>query len=100
MALIHRDVSEDLLEKSAERAALSSVDLVDMVGGGAAGCCGKGWMGGTEGVIRGWLGGMKVLWRRLGVGPTGGTLCDQGEDILLGVEVMLMSLSLLGSGSL
>ena len=100
MALIHRDVSEDLLEKSAERAALSSVDLVDMVGGGAAGCCGKGWMGGTEGVIRGWLGGMKVLWRRLGAGSTGGILCDQGEDILLGVGVTLMSLSLSRSGSL
>ena len=74
MALIHRDASEDLPEKSAERAALSSVDLVDMVGGGAEGCCGKGWVGGTGGVIGGWLGGMKILWGRLGVRPTGGTL--------------------------
>ena len=74
MALIHRNASEDLLEKSAGRAALSSVDLVDMVGGGAEGCCGEGWMGGTGGVIRGWLGGMKVLWGRLGMGPTGGIL--------------------------
>ena len=41
MALIHHDASEDLLEKSAGRAALSSMDLVDMVGGGAAGCCGE-----------------------------------------------------------
>ena len=100
MALIHHDASEDLLEKSAGRATLSSVDLVDMVGGGVEGCCGEGWVGGTEGIIRSWLGRMKVLWGRLDVGPTGGTLCDQGEDILLGVEVMLMSLSLLGSGSL
>ena len=41
MALIYRDASEDLLEKSAGRAALSSMDLVDMVGGGAASCCGE-----------------------------------------------------------
>ena len=100
MALIHRDASEDLPEKSAGRAALSSVDLVDMVDGGAADCCGEGWVGGTENVIRGWLGGTKVLWGRLDTGPTGGTLCNQGEDILLGVGVILMSLSLSGSGSL
>ena len=74
MALIHCDVSKDLLEKSVGRAALSSVDLVDMVGGGVEGCCGKGWMGGTGGVIGGWLGGTKVLWGRLGAGPTGRTL--------------------------
>ena len=41
MALIHHDASEDLLEKSAGRATLSSVD--------------------PKGVIRGWLGGTKVL---------------------------------------
>ena len=62
MALIHHDILEDLPEKSAGRAALSSVDLVDMVGGGAEGCYGEGWVGGTGGVIRGWLGGMRVLW--------------------------------------
>ena len=74
MALIHCDVSEDLPEKLVGRAALSSVDLVDMVGGGAEGCCGEGWMGGTGGVIRDWLGGAKVLWGRLGAEPTGGIL--------------------------
>ena len=74
MALIHHDASEDFPEKSVGRAALSSVDLVDMVDGEAEGCCGKGWVGGTGGVIGGWLGGMKVLWRRLSAGPTGGTL--------------------------
>ena len=74
MALIHHDASEDLPEKSAGRAALSSVDLVDMVGGGAEDCCGKGWVGGTGGVIRGWLDGGRVLWERLGAGPTGGIL--------------------------
>ena len=74
MALIHCDASEDLPEKSVERAALSSMDLVDMVGGGAEGCCGEGWVGGTGGVIRGWLGGTKVLWGRLDAGPTGGIL--------------------------
>ena len=57
-------------------------------------------MGGTEGVIRGWLGGAKVLWGRLGTKPTKGTLCDQGENILLRMGVMSMSLSLSGSGSL
>ena len=41
MALIHCDMSEDLLEKSVGRAALSSVDLVDMVDGGAEDCCGE-----------------------------------------------------------
>ena len=74
MTLIHCDASEDLPEKSAERAALSSVDLVDMVDGGAEGCCGKGWVGGAGGVIRGWLGGGRILWGRLGAGPTGGIL--------------------------
>ena len=78
MALIHHDISEDLPEKSAGRAALSSMDLVDMVGGGAEGCYGKGWMGGTGGIIKGWLGGARVLWVRLGgvmgTGPTGGAL--------------------------
>ena len=74
MALIHCDVSEDLPEKLVGRAALSSVDLVDMVGGGAEGCCGEGWMGGTGGVIRDWLGGAKVLCGRLGAEPTGGIL--------------------------
>ena len=53
MALIHHDASENLPEKLAGRAALSSVDLVDMVDGGAEGCCGRGWVGGTGGVIRG-----------------------------------------------
>ena len=53
MALIHNDASEDLPEKLAGRAALSSMDLVDMVGGGAEGCCGEGWIGGIGGVIRG-----------------------------------------------
>ena len=52
MALIHCDASEDLPEKSVGRAALSSVDLVDMVGGGAEGCCGKDWVEDTGGVIR------------------------------------------------
>ena len=52
MALIHCDASEDLPKKSAGRAALSSVNLVDMVGGGAKCCCGKGWVGDTGGVIR------------------------------------------------
>ena len=62
MALIHCDVSEDLPEKSVGRAILSSVDLVDMVNGGVEGCCcGESWVGGTGGVIRGWLGGMRVL---------------------------------------
>ena len=42
MALIHCDTSEDLLEKLVGRTALSSMDLVDMVGGRAEGCCGKG----------------------------------------------------------
>ena len=56
------------------RAALSSVDLMDMVDSGGEGCCGEGWVGGTRGVIGGWLGGMKVLWGRLDAGPTGGTL--------------------------
>ena len=74
MALIHHDVSEDLPEKSVGRTALSSMDLVDMVGGGAEVCCGKSWVGGTGGVIRGWLGETKVLWGRLGTGPTGGIL--------------------------
>ena len=35
MALLHRGASEDFPEKSAGRAALSSVVLVVMVGGGA-----------------------------------------------------------------
>ena len=70
MALIHRDALEDLPEKSMGRAALSSMDLVDMVGGGAKGCCGEGWIGGTGGVIWGWLGEMRVLWVGLGIGPT------------------------------
>ena len=61
MALIHCDASEDVPEKLAGRAALSSVDLVDMVGGGAEGCCGEGWVEGTGGVIKGWLGGARVL---------------------------------------
>ena len=74
MALIHCDASEDLPEKSAGRAALSSVDLVDMVGGGAEGCFGEGWVGGVGGVIKGWLGGGRVLWRRLDTEPTGGIL--------------------------
>ena len=74
MALIHCDASEDLSEKSAGRAALSSVDLVDMVGGGAEGCCGDGWVGGVGGIIRGWLGGVRVLWVKLDAGPTGGIL--------------------------
>ena len=74
MALIHCDASEDLPEKSAGRAALSSMDLVDMVGGGAKGYCGEGWVGGTGGVIRGWLGRMRVLWIKLGTGPTRGIL--------------------------
>ena len=74
MALIHHDASENLPEKLAGRAALSSVDLVDMTGGGAEGCCGKGWIGGTGGIIRGWLGRGRVLWGRLGTGPIGGIL--------------------------
>ena len=36
----------------------------------------------------------------MGTGPTGRTLYDQGEDILLGMGATLMSLSLSGSGSL
>ena len=41
MALIHRTASEGSLEKSAGRAALSSVALVDIgVTGGAGGCFG------------------------------------------------------------
>ena len=78
MALIYCDASEDLPEKSAGRAALSSMDLVDMVGGGAEGCCDEGWVGDTGGVIKGWLDGARVLWVRLGgamdAGPTGGAL--------------------------
>ena len=70
MALIHHDASEDLPEKSMGRAALSSMNLVDMVGGGAKGCCGEGWIGGTGGIIGGWLGGMRILWVGLGIGPT------------------------------
>ena len=74
MALIHHDASEDLPEKSVGRATLSSMDLVDMMGGGAEGCCGKGWVGGAGGVIRGWLDGARVLWIRLDARPTGGIL--------------------------
>ena len=74
MALIHCNTSEDLLEKSVGRAALSSMDLMDMVGGGAEGCCGKGWVEGAGDVIRDWLGEVRVLWVRLGTGPTGGIL--------------------------
>ena len=74
MALIHCDTSEDLPEKSVGRAALSSMDLVDMVGGGAEGYCGEGWVGGAGGVIRGWLGGTRVFWVGLDTGPTGGLL--------------------------
>ena len=53
MALIHRGVSDDLPEKSAGRAALSSMVLVDIVGGRDRGCCGRGWLGGAGGVIEG-----------------------------------------------
>ena len=53
MALIHWGVSDDLPEKSAGRAALSSVVLVDIVGGRARGCCGGGWLGGAGSVIEG-----------------------------------------------
>ena len=44
MVLIYCDTSEDLSKKSVGRAALNSVDLVDMMGGGAEGCYGKGWV--------------------------------------------------------
>ena len=78
MALIHHDASKDLPKKSAGRAALSSMDLVDMVDGGAEDYCGKGWVGGTGGVIKGWLGGARIFWVKLGgamdAGPTGGAL--------------------------
>ena len=49
MALIHRTASEGSPEKSAGRAALSSVTLVDIgVAGGAGGACGcLGGAGGT-----------------------------------------------------
>ena len=50
MALIHRTASEGSPEKSAGRAALSSVALVDIgiAGGGAGGACGcLGVAGGT-----------------------------------------------------
>ena len=50
MALIHRTASEGSPEKSAGRAALSSVALVDIgvAGGGAGGACGcLGGAGGT-----------------------------------------------------
>ena len=53
MALIHWGVLDDLPEKSAERAALSSVVLVDIVGGRARGCYGGGWLGGAGGAIEG-----------------------------------------------
>ena len=53
MALIHQGASDDLPEKSAGRAALSSVVLVDIVGGRARGCCGRGWLGGAGGAIKG-----------------------------------------------
>ena len=46
MALFHRGASEDLPEKSAGRAALSSVVLVVMVGGGMVVW---GWTGITGG---------------------------------------------------
>ena len=36
----------------------------------------------------------------MSAGPTGGALYDRGDEILLGVGVTSMSLSLLGSGSL
>ena len=42
MALIHWDASNDFPEKSARRAALSSVVLDDIAGGGVKGCCGRG----------------------------------------------------------
>ena len=41
-----------------------------------------------------------LLGGTIGAGPTGGALYDQGDEILLGVGAMLMSLSLSGSGSL
>ena len=50
MALIHRTASEGSPEKSAGRAALSSVALMDIgvAGGGAGGACGcLGGAGGT-----------------------------------------------------
>ena len=53
MALIHQEASDDLPEKSAGRAALSSMVLVDIVGGRAGGCCGGGWLGGVGGAIEG-----------------------------------------------
>ena len=39
-----------------------------------------------------------LLGGTMGAGPTGEVLYDRGDEILLGVEVMSMSLS--GSGSL
>ena len=53
MALIHWGALDDLPEKSAGRATLSSVVLVDIVGDMAGGCCGGGWLGGAGGVIGG-----------------------------------------------
>ena len=53
MALIHRGALDDLPEKSAGRAALSSMVLVDIVGGRARDCCGGGWLGGAGGAIEG-----------------------------------------------
>ena len=42
MALIHQNALDDFPEKLVGRAALSSVVLEDIVGGGAEGCCGEG----------------------------------------------------------
>ena len=41
MALIHQDASDDFLEKSGGRAALSSMVLEGIVGDGAKSCCGN-----------------------------------------------------------
>ena len=53
MALIYRGALDDLPEKSAGRATLSSVVLVDIMRGRTGGCCGGGWLGGAGGAIEG-----------------------------------------------
>ena len=93
MTLIHQRASEDLLEKSVGRAALSLVGF-DMV---FWGCSGGGWICGGAGDC---LGGA------MGAEPTGGAQCCPrdicGLDGRTGVSLSVlisMSLCLLGSGS-
>ena len=84
-------MSEDFLEKSAERTALSSVDL-DMVI--CEVCCGGGWIYGGAG---------NCLGGAMDAGPTRGAWCCLGDVCgggRTGVSVLiLMSLCLLDLGS-